>query len=1210
MKWRKVVTPPNTFVQKVEWAGGRYVALCFGGVVLVSSDGENWTKDSFIYPGSAYAVIGRNGGAVIIGSGKKVYISEDGTGWDEVTPPTNYVFSTGAEVEGGTLFGVVGNGINDGHVLFWKNDGTWVQSELGVNRGIASIQPGPGGVVALSVDGKVFWSEDGLAWQERSETRIQDSITNVSAVAASGEKWLFATNGGGLSAGSASDDLLFDETNADSGLFSIARHRGSYYAMGHWGRVVVSPDGVRWTQDLLLDSSMLWRSSANHAGELVIVGNKGRVLRYDAAGIRSFGYVGTEAIDLHAVASNGTVMLAVGTDGAVYHSADGAVWTGRTRLGTADIRGIAVFGGDFYCVTELGAIHRSVDGTNWQLVVSGGGVALNRIRSTSVGIVATGDDGLVLQSGDGSSWALGAVPRGMDFYEVFEHGGKVFAAGEAGYLIESNDGRQWWEVVESVWRDQDIRCVHSDGGKVLVACSDLKLEEFVNLSFSKGKVLVSTEFPSIEVIDEGSVDYRFLEYWGGKWWRGSDKGMEKSADGNDWTDFPMATGWKPRDMVISGNAAVIGGEGGFLFSGDGGGTWRPGIIEPEKRSPYIYETPPRTVHHIATSGSRWFACGAGSTYLVSEDGLKWRVPTDTGEVLPGSGQPTVKYGNGNFVLIFDKRAFVSSNGDEWLEVDFPAARVIREIVWTGTWFIAGVTYRTDPAPPYTFRTLCYRSADGVSWEEVYAPEGTNEAILRAVDGRCFALSNEEAVWSTENGVDWRCHAGSRERASGVQSGPSTVTTVRYGFTDIATDGTKWLAVGRAGAFSQSKDSEQWTHSLLGENPEFERVCATGNRFYAMGRDRSLSSSADGISWLRHNIGFGEYSGVYDVATGGQTTVAVGDGVFVSTDHYRFEISGTPGGTRMVSIVYHGGAFIAGDTGGKLWRSINGTEWEMIVDDGMAFKTLETNGREILAFAGSRNLWRSQDGVDFTMEVSSIDYVAELAWAGRWVALTDSGSSWFSEDAVSWSFFNKRPIMGDGLPILATGKLVIGVNGDPGVIRSAFDYGIDLDMGLGFESQGVISNGGTAVALNRSGAILVGINSSSPAFARLKLSEGEPPTGELDLAADADNDGEPDVFGLYFGVPEEGNGPPLVSLYIEATDKYLSIPEVDGLAFFMNLELMRSDDLVSWERLAIKRGEKAWESSVPMEVEGSSLYFGPLPAPVGGTGEFWRFRISE
>lgn len=1222
VRWEKALVPSGAFVQKVEWAGGRFIALGFGGAIFVSSDGRTWVQDTFTYPGTAEGVVERNGAAVIFGTASSLYVSDGSGGWSQVAPPANYSFRAGTEFGGGALFSAyglfddAGSERNGEGVVLWAADGSWTRGNLYSNWRIDNISSGSGGALAIGRTGSTYWSEDGLSWQLRSESGIRDPITNVSSVASSGEQWLIGTSRGGLAVGAASDTLRFDEVKSPVGdfsssrlygMFSITRFNGKYYAFGHYGLVMSSVDGVSWYHEIEFTSSYLWRDQVVAGSELIVVGNRGKVLRIKTDGtMANTTNIGTTAIDLHGVAGNAAALVAIGSGGAVYRSLNGGVnWSAATSISSAGLRSITTLDGNFYCVSEEGNVYKSSNGSSWQKVVTGNGTALHRISLTSVGLVAVGEEGLILRSADGQNWQSATNPSAADLYAVFEHDGKLFAGGRAGSLVESADGISWSQVAGQVWRQYDIRCVYSDGGKVLGACSNLTLDQSPNLSNSSGCLLVSTTAPEFGIVHAGAVDYRFLRYHNGEWWRGSDKWIERSPNGEEWTKFPTRTTWSAMDVAFDGTRTVIGGVGGLLYSG-GNDVWQPAVIEPYQQNQYSVTSAQTEIHRIATSGTRWFACGPNKTRLVSEDGLNWRVSLDPGGVLPTSFStvPSVAWGDGKFVMVEGLRAFVSPDGDQWTEVTFPAKKSVSRVVWDGSWFFAGFIYN------YPEGYLCYRSADGVVWEEMSAPSNMSGATMRAVDGRCYGLGADESVWSTEDGSEWHCHAASRNSPTTVETPSGSVVSVKFGFTGLATDGVKWLAVGKAGSVSESTDTEQWTHSAMGEHPSFNRLRVAGNRFYAMGGSLgALSSSVDGISWTRHNIGHETTAVVSDVAAGGSLVVAVGGSVFVSTDYESFQTYATPGGATMTGVAYHAGAFFAGDSGGKLWRSIDGLTWAVVAEDIYGFGTVESNGTEIIAFAGS-NLWRSQTGLEFTKTSNVINgSPSELVWAGRWVTTTGT-NIWTSTDPVAWEFYTRRPIVGNGLPIIATGPLVVGVEGDESVIRSSTDYGSDLAMGLGFEAQGVVSKGGTTVAINRSGALLVGISSGSPAFARMQLANGVFPSEVSELDADVDGDGRPDSLEEYLGVSGSSQSDPLLNLFSGGEGMHIGIPKSPDIPFFLRLELQVSDDLVRWDPLATKQGGAGWNTTVPTDDSGILDWFGPLPRDPAATAEFWRLKLSE
>jgi len=96
-------------------------------------------------------------------------------------------------------------------------------------------------------------------------------------------------------------------------------------AVGRFGSIATSPDGLEWTE-----------RSAGGSGD-----------------------------SLHGVAASPSLLVAVGEHGTILTSADGASWTARASGTSWELRGVTWTGSAFFAVGDLGTLLRSADGVTW-----------------------------------------------------------------------------------------------------------------------------------------------------------------------------------------------------------------------------------------------------------------------------------------------------------------------------------------------------------------------------------------------------------------------------------------------------------------------------------------------------------------------------------------------------------------------------------------------------------------------------------------------------------------------------------------------------------------------------------------------------------------------------------------------------------------------------------------------------------------------------
>ena len=162
---------------------------------------------------------------------------------------------------------------------------------------------------------------------------------------------------------------------------------------------------------------------------------------------------GAAPANLNAVTYNSTLGLwvAVGTNGAVLTSPDGATWTAGTAAASQTLNGVYSYGSYVIAVGEAGTVtlSSSSSGLSWSspatTVPSGGAVSLKAVTYDGTQFVAVGSGGAVYSSTDGAMWvnqtSLSSASTGsrtsQDLYAVLGTQVSYVAAGNAGTLIGS-----------------------------------------------------------------------------------------------------------------------------------------------------------------------------------------------------------------------------------------------------------------------------------------------------------------------------------------------------------------------------------------------------------------------------------------------------------------------------------------------------------------------------------------------------------------------------------------------------------------------------------------------------------------------------------------------------------------------------------------------------------------------------------------------------
>jgi uncharacterized delta-60 repeat protein len=153
------------------------------------------------------------------------------------------------------------------------------------------------------------------------------------------------------------------------------------------------------------------------------------------------------AQNLWSVAWGTGTFVAVGENGTVLTSPDGATWTSRASGTSAWLVGVAFAAGQFVIVGERGTLLTSDDGVAWIARASGTTERLNGVAFGNERWLAVGEKGAALVSRDGRTWSVVASgPASWSYSPVgWLHGvcaaaGVFVATGDHGRIVTSADG--------------------------------------------------------------------------------------------------------------------------------------------------------------------------------------------------------------------------------------------------------------------------------------------------------------------------------------------------------------------------------------------------------------------------------------------------------------------------------------------------------------------------------------------------------------------------------------------------------------------------------------------------------------------------------------------------------------------------------------------------------------------------------------------------
>jgi len=239
---------------------------------------------------------------------------------------------------------------------------------------------------------------------------------------------------------------------------------GVFVAVGRWGSIVSSEDGIEWRQETTRAGQHIRGITLGTGPDgddiLVAVGNRGTVLTgaisLDAAGddyniqweTQNSGVRNT----LNSVAFGDGMYVAVGTWGQILTSTDAETWTeqvsGERRTMLTDI----VYGDDTWvAVGQYGTLLTSPDAIDWEKQESGVPGHLNSIAYGGDAFVAGGQGGTIITAEAGAldSWEEQSTPtsadiEGLTSVGLGDYGNPQFVAvGQEGLVMTSPNALLW-----------------------------------------------------------------------------------------------------------------------------------------------------------------------------------------------------------------------------------------------------------------------------------------------------------------------------------------------------------------------------------------------------------------------------------------------------------------------------------------------------------------------------------------------------------------------------------------------------------------------------------------------------------------------------------------------------------------------------------------------------------------------------------------------
>jgi len=491
--WR--VWAPRDSGTLLAWRGatfykGRLVITGEAGAVMVADNPWDFSGQLLGTSDWLESVAASDSRVVAVGDNAAIYTSTNGVSWQRITPGfTNWLRSV---AYGGSLFAAVGEG---GIIATGTSGGpggmSWQVRTNGLAANLNRIAWLGDHFVAVGDAGETFSSPSGALWSAlttgatnplfaaagvsdshliagRAEARLArdggDWVDQLSPSLAfplpawtyysglwNSNYYLLAGQSGFAMEGNATNDAapVVWQPLANSirtWLWNVTRTPTHYVAVGDYGTILSSPNGIDWdlelTPDTVTNSVLL---GVGGSPDLYLaVGSQGTILWATNVFLWHATTPAPTANDLQGVCYDGNRFILSGGNGTILTSVTGTNWTVRATPTTSFLMSVESYPGGLVAVGENGAILTSTNGgVDWQAQVSGTTNWLMQVRWLNDRLLAVGANGTVLTSDDGLQWSGLASGTTAWLNAAAFTDGVWFVVGNQGTVLGSQDATNW-----------------------------------------------------------------------------------------------------------------------------------------------------------------------------------------------------------------------------------------------------------------------------------------------------------------------------------------------------------------------------------------------------------------------------------------------------------------------------------------------------------------------------------------------------------------------------------------------------------------------------------------------------------------------------------------------------------------------------------------------------------------------------------------------
>jgi hypothetical protein len=351
---------------------------------------------------------------------------------------------------------------------------------------------------------------------------------------------------------------------------SIAFDNGQFVALGDFGKILTSVDGMTWKRSQSEAPDV--RGVAYASGQWVAVG-QGGTIQSSNDGTNWVLRQGGTLSQIFGIAYINGQFVAVGDYGNVLTSLDGASWTSRYTGTQEALQAMAFGNGRFVtvgtdcpgCSDASSVVLTSTDAVHWEQRSLGTSELLD-VAYGNGQFLAVGDGGRVLNSVDGVNWTAQDTGTSSLFHKIAYGAGQFVVLGFFGAIVTSTDGVNW-VARQSDSTDRQNRSSYQGiaygngqfvvvGGKRTIVDLDVVTStESIILTSGDGVNWIQRQSPTTNVLSA-------VAFGGGQFAALSGRGVVSASDGVNWTLHPSglygsAIAYGSGHFVVAGSNATI-----------------------------------------------------------------------------------------------------------------------------------------------------------------------------------------------------------------------------------------------------------------------------------------------------------------------------------------------------------------------------------------------------------------------------------------------------------------------------------------------------------------------------------------------------------------------------------------------------------------------------------------------------------------------------